>query len=66
MIECRLGIPNGSLHDAVSRVLNLKQQDAEYLTDYVKRYKQSHDVLKSHIATKKLEEFVEHTDEYKN
>jgi len=47
-------------------VLKLKQQDAEYLTDYVKRFKQSHDVLKSHIATKKLEEFVEHTDEYKN
>ena len=40
--------------------------DGDYLTDYVKRFKQSFDVLKSHISTKWLEEFVEHTDEYKN
>jgi len=48
------------------RILNLKQQDGEYLKDYVKRFKQSCDVLKSHIGTKWLEGFVEHTDEYKN
>jgi len=41
------------------------QQNGEYLTDYVKIFKHSHDVLKSHISTKWLEEFVEHTDEYK-
>ena len=48
------------------RMLNLEQQDGEYLTDYVKRFKQARDVLKSHIGTKWLEEFVEHTEEYKN
>jgi len=48
------------------RMLNLKQQDGEYLMDYVKRFKQARDVLKSHIGTKWLEEFVEHTEEYKN
>ena len=42
------------------------QQDGENLTDYVKRFKQSCDVLKSHIGTKWLEEFVVHMDEYKN
>jgi len=36
------------------------------LTDYVKRFKQSCDVPNSHIGTKWLEEFIEHTDEYKN
>ena len=46
-------------------MLNLKQQDGEFLKDYVKRFKQACDVLKSHIGTKWLEEFVEHTEEYK-
>ena len=36
------------------------------LTDYVKRFKQSCDVQRSHISTKWHEEFVEHTYEYKN
>jgi len=62
----RARYPYASLNDAIMRMLNLKQQDGEYLTDYVKRFKQAHDVLKSHIGTKWLEEFVEHTEEYKN
>ena len=58
--------PYASLNDAIIRMLKLKQQDGEYLTDYVKRFKQSRDVLKSHIGIKWLEEFVENTEEYKN
>jgi len=42
--------PYASADDALMRILNLKQQDGEYLTDYVKRFKQSHDVLKPHIS----------------
>ena len=62
----RAQYPYASLNYAIMRMLNLKQQDRDYLTEYVKRFKQSHDVLKSHIGTKWLEEFVKHTKEYKS
>jgi len=47
--------PYASLNDAIMRMLNLNLQDGEYLTDYVKRFKQSHDELRSHIVKKRLE-----------
>ena len=43
----RARYPYASLNDAIMRILNLKQQDGDYLTDCVKRFKQSCDLLKS-------------------
>ena len=40
------------------------QQEHEHLTDYVKRFKQTKDVVKAHMGSKWLEQFVEHTEEY--
>ena len=48
------------------QLFNMRQQDQEHLNDYVKRFKQSHDVLRSHMGSKWLDGFVEHTEEYKN
>ncbi|KAL7573431.1 hypothetical protein ACA910_013750 [Epithemia clementina (nom. ined.)] len=62
----RARYPYASLYDAMMRLFNLKQQENEHLTDYVKRFKQSRDVLKSHMGTKWLEQFMEHTEEYQN
>ena len=44
----------------------LKATRWRVLTEYVKRLKQSHDVLWSHIGTRWQEEFVENRDTYKN
>ena len=38
----------------------MRQQEQEHLNDYVKRFKQSH------MGSKWLNGFVEHTEEYKN
>lgn len=40
--------------------------DNEPLLDYAKRFKQARDVLKSHVGTRILDEFVETTREYKD
>ena len=57
--------PYASVTDAMRNLLFIKQQENEPLLDYAKRFKQARDVLKSHIGTKILEEFVETTREYK-
>jgi hypothetical protein len=44
--------------DAIIRLMTMKQQDNESLMDYVKRFKQNRDVLRSHLGTQWLEEFV--------
>ena len=44
----------------------MRQQEQEHLNDYVKRFKQSCDMLKSHMGSKCLDEFVEHTEEYQS
>ena len=36
------------LLDTMSRFVNIKQQENEYLLDYMKQFKQARDVLKSH------------------
>jgi len=43
----------------------LKQQDDEYLLDYVKRFKQLCDVVKSQVGTGVLNNYVERQDGYK-
>ena len=37
-----------------------QQQEQEHLNDFVKRFKQSCDVLRSHMGSKWLDGFVEH------
>ena len=53
-----------SLHDVMMRLFNLRQQEHEHLMDYVKRFKQTKDVVEAHMGSKWLELFVEHTEEY--
>jgi hypothetical protein len=49
------------------RMLNIKQMENEGLLDYVKRFKQSGDITKSHVGTDDiLDKFVENTHEYQD
>jgi hypothetical protein len=58
--------PFASLTEAISRMLNLKQSENEGLLDYVKRFKESCDIMKSHVGTGILDKFVENTLEYRD
>jgi hypothetical protein len=63
----RAKYPFASLTEAISRMLNLKQSDEnEGLLDYVKRFKESRDIMKSHVGTGILDKFVENTLEYRH
>jgi hypothetical protein len=57
----RTKYPFASLTEAISRMLNLKQSENEGLLDYSKRFKESRDIMKSHIGTGRLNKFVENT-----
>jgi hypothetical protein len=46
-------------------MINIKQMENEDLLDYVKRFKQARDVVKSHVGTEILDTFVENTLDYK-
>jgi hypothetical protein len=46
----RAKYPYASLTEAISRMLNLKQSENEGLLDYVKRFKESRDIMKSHMG----------------
>ena len=46
----RVKYPYASLKEALMRTLNIKQLEHENQIDYMKRFKQSRDVLKSHIV----------------
>ena len=41
-----------SLYDAMMHLFNMSQQEQEHLNNYVKRFKQSHNVLRSHMGSK--------------
>jgi hypothetical protein len=62
----RAKYPFASLTEAISRMLNLKQSENEGLLDYVKRFKESRDIMKSHGGTDILDKFVENTLEYRD
>ena len=62
----RAKYPFASLIEAISRMLNLKQSEKEGLLDYVKRFKESRDIMKSHVGTDILDKFVENTLEYRD
>jgi hypothetical protein len=50
-----------SLTEALIRLMNIKQFEQEQLLDYIKRFKQFHDITKSHAGTDILDKFVENT-----
>ncbi len=60
----RAQYPLVSMTDALSMLLNAKQQENESLLDYVKRFKQLCDVTKSQMGSTILSEFVEHQTLY--
>jgi hypothetical protein len=62
----RAKYPFTSLSEAISRMLNLKQSENEGLLDYVKRFKKSRDIMKSHVGTDILDKFVQNTLEYRD
>jgi hypothetical protein len=60
----RAQYPLVSMTDALSRLLNAKQQENESLLDYVKRFKQLCNVAKSQMGSTILNKFVEHQTLY--
>jgi hypothetical protein len=62
----RAKYPFASLTEAISRMLNLKQSENERLLDYVKRFKESCDIMKSHAGTNILDKLVDNTLEYQD
>ena len=61
----RAKYPCASLTEAMSRMLNIKQMENEGLLDYVKRFKESRNITKSHVGTDILDKFVENTRDYR-
>ena len=62
----RAKYPFASLTEATSRMLKLKQNKNEGLLDYIKRFKESRDIKKSHVGTDILDKFVQNTREYRD
>jgi hypothetical protein len=60
----RAQYPLASMTDALGRFVNAKQQEKESLLDYIKRFKQLRDVVKSQMGNKFLDKFVEHLTTY--
>ena len=54
-----------SMMDAHRRLLNVRQREREGLVEYMERFKQEKAIVKSHLGEDFLNEFVEHTEEYK-
>ena len=54
-----------SLTEALKRLINIRQQREEDLLDYIKRFKQARDIVKTNVGKDILHNFVEHTDKYK-
>ena len=52
--------------EAHQRLLNIKQREKEGLLEYMERFKQEKMIVKSHLGEEFLNEFVEHTNEYKD
>ena len=54
-----------SMMEAHRRLLNIRLREKEGLLEYMERFKQEKAIVKSHLGESFLNEFVEHTDEYK-
>jgi hypothetical protein len=48
------------------RILNIRQMENEGLLEYIKRFKESRDIMKTHIRTDILNKFVENTKDYQD
>ena len=57
--------PVASITEALARLINIKQQEGEYLCDYVKQFIQLRDVTKSQIGKSIVDDYVERQDDYK-
>ena len=62
----RAQYPMVSMTDALARLINVKQYENETLLDYVKRFKQLRDVVKSQLGYNFLDGYVEHQADYPN
>mgnify|MGYP002176679840 FL=1 len=62
----RAKYPFASLTEAITRILNIRQMENEGLLEYVKRFKESRDIMKTHIGTDILDKFVENTKDYQD
>ena len=62
----RAQYPLVSATESLKVFLNMRQRDDEELLDYVKRFKQQRDIVKSQMGTKILDHFVTTTEEYSN
>ena len=54
-----------SMTDSLKRVLNMRQNDDEELTDYVKRFKYNYSILQKHLGDKFLYEFIDQQSFFK-
>ena len=57
----RAKYPYASLTESVTRLVNMKQLEDKGLLDYVKRFKQSRDIMKLHIGSELLDKFIENS-----
>ena len=62
----RAWYPFVTLTNTLVCVTGLQQNEHEPLLDYVKCFKQQHDVLKSVIGKKVFDDFIKNTKEYRN
>jgi hypothetical protein len=62
----RVKYPFTSLTEAMIRILNIRQMENEGLLEYVKRFKESQDIMMTHIRTDILDKFVATTKDYQD
>ena len=62
----RAQYPMQSMLDALRRWVNYKQTENQSIHDYYNEFKQHRDVVVGHLGKRFLDEFVEHTEEYRN
>ena len=62
----RAKYPFTSLTKAMTRILNIRQRENEGLLEYIKQFKESRDIMKTHIGTDILDKFVKNTKDYQD
>ena len=62
----RARYPMASMTNTLWRMINIKQFVNENLIEYVKRFKQTRDLMRSYIGTEFLEYFIVQSSEYKD
>ena len=61
----RAQYPMVLMTEALTRLINVKQMENEPLLDYIKHFKQLCNIVKSHLRTRLLDTFTEHSEEYR-